>query len=85
MDQFIFDIIGWIGMILVLVAYLLLSFNKIKNGYTYQILNFLAGALMAIGLFPKNAWFSFTLQIVWMVIAVIAIIRLKLKPKNNKK
>lgn len=85
MDQFIFDIIGWVGMILVLVAYLLLSFNKIKNGYTYQILNFLAGALMAIGLFPKNAWFSFTLQIVWMVIAVIAIIRLKLKPKNNKK
>ena len=85
MDQFIFDIIGWVGMILVLVAYLLLSFNKIKNGYTYQILNFLAGALMAIGLFPKNAWFSFTLQIVWTVIAVIAIIRLKLKPKNNKK
>ena len=85
MDQFIFDIIGWVGMILVLVAYLLLSFNKIKNGYTYQILNFLAGVLMAIGLFPKNAWFSFTLQIVWAIIAVIAIIRLKLKPKNNKK
>ena len=44
----IFDIIGWIGMVLVLLAYLLLSTNKIKNGVVYQTLNFLAAALMAI-------------------------------------
>ena len=36
----IFDIIGWIGMILVLVAYILLSVDKIDNGKIYQILNF---------------------------------------------
>ena len=28
----IFDILGWIGMILVLLAYALLSTNKIENG-----------------------------------------------------
>ena len=28
----IFDILGWIGMILVLLAYALLSINKIENG-----------------------------------------------------
>ena len=59
----IFDILGWLGMILVLLAYALLSINKIKNGITYQILNLLAAIFMAIGLLPKNAWFSFTLQI----------------------
>ena len=73
----IFDIIGWIGMILVLIAYFLLSTNKIKNGMLYQILNLLAGILMAIGLFPKNAWFSFTLQIIWAIIALVSIIKLK--------
>ena len=52
-----FDIIGWAGMVLVLLAYLLLSTNKIKNGVLYQSLNFLAAALMAVGLSPKNAWF----------------------------
>ena len=52
-----FDIIGWIGMIFVLIAYVLLSTNKINNGKTYQILNLLASILMAIGLFPKKAWF----------------------------
>lgn len=59
-----FDIIGWIGMILVLVAYILLSTNKIKNGLLYQFLNLIAAIFMAIGLFPKNAWFSFALQII---------------------
>lgn len=69
-----FDIIGWIGMILVLLAYILLSTNKVKNGLVYQFINLLAALFMAIGLFPKNAWFSFTLQVVWGIIAIISII-----------
>ena len=42
----IFDICGWIGMILVLVAYMLLSTNKINNGLLYQVLNLLSGIFM---------------------------------------
>ena len=75
----LFDIIGWIGMILVLIAYILLSNNKINNGITYQMLNLLGGICMAIGLFPKNAWFSFSLQIIWSLIAVKTIIKIKNK------
>lgn len=72
----VFDILGWIGMILVLLAYALLSTNKIKNGKLYQILNFIAATFMAIGLFPTKAWFSFTLQVIWALIAVISIIKI---------
>ena len=79
----IFDIFGWIGMILVLVAYALLSTNKIKNGYLYQLLNLFAGVFMAIGLFPKNAWFSFSLQVIWALIALISIIRI-IKSKEKR-
>ena len=75
----IFDILGWLGMILVLLAYALLSINKIKNGITYQILNLLAAIFMAIGLLPKNAWFSFTLQIMCWLIAIVSIIKIKNK------
>lgn len=71
-----FDILGWIGMILVLIAYALLSTNKINNGKLYQTLNLFAATLMAIGLFPKKAWFSFTLQIIWALIALISIIKI---------
>lgn len=72
----IFSILGWIGMILVLIAYALLSTNKIENGKLYQTLNLVAATLMAIGLFPTKAWFSFTLQIIWALIAIIAIIKI---------
>lgn len=74
-----YDTIGWIGMILVLIAYILLSTNKIKNGILYQTLNLLAGIFMAIGLYPKNAWFSFTLQIIWAIVALVSIVKLKRK------
>ena len=79
----IFDICGWIGMILVLIAYGLLSTNKIKQGKLYQILNLLAALFMAIGLLPKNAWFSFTLQIIWGLIAIVAIFKM-IKSEKNK-
>ena len=78
----IFDILGWIGMVLVLIAYGLLSTNKIPNGKLYQILNLIAAIFMAIGLFPKNAWFSFALQVAW---ALIGIKKKKKIIKNEKK
>ena len=79
-----FDLMGWIGMIIVLIAYVLLSTNKIRNGYFYQVLNLLAGICMAIGLFPKNAWFSFTLQVIWSLVAVLSIVKMYLEKKNTK-
>lgn len=79
-----YDVICWIGMVLVLLAYALLSTNKINNGILYQILNLVAGIFMAIGLFPKNAWFSFTLQIIWAIIAFISIIKIKSDNKTKK-
>ena len=70
-----FDIIGWIGMILMLLAYSLITLNKIKNGTLYQVLNLIAALFMAIGLYPKNAWFSFTLQVFWAIVAIVAIVK----------
>lgn len=78
----IFDILGWIGMILVLLAYGLLSLNKINTGKLYQIINLVAAIFMAIGLFPKNAWFSFALQVIWGIIAIIGLIKLLNKQKK---
>ena len=81
----IFDVLGWIGMVLVLIAYGLLSANKITNGKLYQILNILASIFMAIGLLPKNAWFSFALQVAWAIIGVVAIIKIIKNEKETAK
>ena len=40
---------------------------------------------MAIGLLPKNAWFSFALQIAWAIIGVVAIIKIIKKEKETAK
>ena len=82
----VFDVIGWIGSIMVVLAYFLFSTKRIKPGLIYQLLNFLAATLMAIGLFPRNAWFSFAVQIVWALVAIFAIIKMKknLKKSNDK-
>ena len=80
-----FDIVGWIGSFLVVLAYLLLSTKKIKPGLNYQLLNLLAAILMAIGLFPRDAWFSFALQIAWGLIAIFAIIRMKKHSRKRQK
>ena len=71
-----FDIIGWMGMILVSLAYALLSTNKISNGRLYHTLNLIAAIFMGIGLYPKDAWFSFALQVVWGCVAIAALIKL---------
>lgn len=78
----IFDVLGWIGMILVLIAYALLSINKITNGKLYQVINLIASIFMAIGLFPKNAWFSFALQVAWGMIAIFSIVKIIHKEKE---
>lgn len=77
----IFDIFGWVGMILVLIAYALLSTNKINTGKLYQLINLIAAIFMAIGLLPKKAWFSFALQIAWAIIAITSIIKITKKEK----
>ena len=79
----IFDIFGWIGMVLVLIAYGLLSTKKIDTGKVYQVINLIAAIFMAIGLFPKNAWFSFALQVAWGIIAIIGIIKIKKEEKQS--
>lgn len=78
-----FDIMGWIGMVLVLLAYMLLSTNKINNGTIYQVINLMAGIFMAIGLYPKNAWFSFTLQVIWSIVAIVSIIKIKRRKRKK--
>lgn len=78
----VFDVLGQIGMVLVLIAYALLSTNKINNGKLYQSINLIAAIFMAIGLLPKNAQFSFALQVAWAVIAIISIVKIMHKERE---
>ena len=75
--QLFAEIAGWYGTISILSAYALVSFNIISgDGLVFQLLN-LTGALGIIAIAAyKNVKQSIVLNIVWGVVAVIAILNI---------
>jgi energy-converting hydrogenase Eha subunit C len=74
------EIVGWIGAVEVIIAYALNSSGKMKSdSVMFQVLN-LTGAIFLIA----NTWYnaaypSVVINIIWTVIAIVALIRIKKK------
>jgi hypothetical protein len=74
---FWYDWAGFVGVVLVLLAFLLLQAHKLHgNGLTYQLMN-VFGALgvtlsLLFGSFNVSA---FALEIAWMAIGIFGIVR----------
>ena len=69
------EILGWVGALLVLGAYGLLSLKKIiSSGYLYQGMNIAGAFLLAIYTLEKNAVPSFLLNIIWSIIGISAVV-----------
>ncbi len=74
MERIIIDIIGWIGTILYLIAYGLVSAKKAESdSWLYQGLNIVAGTLLIINTFYLRAYPSAGLNIAWVGIAVLTL------------
>ncbi len=81
MDMFLSSI-GWVGTGLIVIAYLLNSNNKISsNSKWYQIINLFGAIFVGVNVFTQQAWPAFTLQVIWGVIAIIALIKIQWKKK----
>ena len=75
-DTLWIDIIGWIGSAEVIAAYGLNSYQKIRSdSRVFQMLNLTGGILLIIYTVHYNAYASAVINIVWVVIAVGAILR----------
>lgn len=75
--SFIDEVIGWYGAAAIVLAYALTSFAVMSpNSIWYQALN----ATGAIGIvyisFKKKAYPPGVLNIIWTIIAIVAIIRI---------
>jgi hypothetical protein len=75
MENILSTIAGWIGMILILLAYFLVSTKRVTgNSRLYQWLNF-SGALRIIcNTFIQQAWPAMGLNIIWAIIAIYSIV-----------
>lgn len=72
----IYDIIGIVGVIIVLITHLLLQIEKIhSSSLTYSLTNLIGGILVIISLI--NTWNlpSIIVEVVWCLISIYGIYR----------
>ena len=68
------DVIGWIGAILLVSAYFLVSTKKITpSSTTYHLMNFLGAFGAGINVFAQAAYPSVALETVWAGIAIFGL------------
>ena len=78
--QIIEEIIGWYGTTAIMVAFAMVSFQVLSPiTIFYQVLNGTGALGIAYISFKKKAYQPTVLNIIWAVIAAIAIIRLIVK------
>lgn len=66
------DTFGWLGSALLIIAYLLNSFNYLATQASwYQGMNLVGGALLIINTVFLGAYPSSVLNVVWVIIAGI--------------
>ncbi len=64
------DIIGWVGAVLVVSAYLLITTNKLKiASKLYQLMNLLGAAGIIVNSLSYGAYPSVAVNVVWIFIA----------------
>ncbi len=71
MADLIIEIIGWIGMFLVLTAYFLITMKKLnRESKLYHGMNLIGAFLIGINSITNKAYPSSALNIVWIFIAI---------------
>ena len=77
MTFFWYDWAGYIGVLLVLLAFLLMQAHKLHgNGLTYQLMNiFGAVGVMLSLLFGGFNWSAFLMQVAWLLIGIYGVAR----------
>jgi hypothetical protein len=74
--RILIDTIGWTGSGLVVLAYGLVSTNRLEgNSIGYQILNLLGAIFLLVNTVYFGAFPSSFTNIVWITIAIVAIAR----------
>ncbi len=78
-------LLGWFGVIAILVAYALMSFEFLKaQSYWYQGLSAFGGFCIVITALAKQDWPPFALNAIWCAIAFAAIARIWYLRRNCK-
>jgi len=77
------DIIGTVGVSLILIAYFLNIFNLIKkDGILFYVLNIIGGAIACFSSYLIRFWPFVVLEGTWSIISVVALLKSIKKPQE---
>ena len=80
------DLIGNIGVVVLMIAYLMLQLNKLRSdGLAYSLLNAIGASLIVVSLVHDFNLSALVMEIFWILISFVGIYRyLRLKtPKSE--
>ena len=76
------DGIGWVGSLCVIIAYGLNSYQKLRSdSLVFYALNLIGGILLIIYSNHKEAYANTFINVVWVIIAIPAMLRVVFKSK----
>jgi len=71
------NLVGWTGSAAVILAYILVSLNRLRgDSVTYQLLNLVGGCFLITNTIYWGAYPSTFVNFVWVCIALFAIARI---------
>lgn len=75
----IVEVFGWLGTVLIFLAYALSSFGVVSaHGLSYQLMNLVGAAGVATVSWKKRAYQPAALNVVWFLIALVALTKVAL-------
>lgn len=80
--KIVIEILGWVGSTEVILAYALVSSQKIESdNFWYQFLNLTGAILLIINTIYNESYPSMFINVVWVVIAIVALSKMRFKRK----
>jgi hypothetical protein len=77
----IVNVVGWIGMALLISAYGLVTAGRLHGpGLQFQLMNLFGGFFLMVNSAYYGAWPSAALNLVWVVIGAVGLTRARLRP-----
>jgi len=72
----LFDLAGFVGVLLIVIAYLLLQLEKLpSSSLSFSLLNASGSLLIALSLFFKFNLSAFLIEVFWFLISLIGLAR----------
>jgi VIT1/CCC1 family predicted Fe2+/Mn2+ transporter len=84
MSSFIPDVVGVIGAIILMIAFLLLQLGRLSsNDISYSILNAVGAGLIVFSLFYNFNLSAFIVELFWIAISLLGLVRVLRNRRYN--